>query len=120
MKTLLWLDDYRNPLVDDWLVFSPIDRTSLRVIWVKGYDEFVDWITKKGLPDAICFDHDLNDFKDGIERTGKDCANFLVDYCLDHNLQVPLFNIQSSNPAGADNIRGLLNSYNKYFNESKN
>ena len=26
MKRLLWLDDYRNPLENDWLVFSPIGR----------------------------------------------------------------------------------------------
>ena len=26
MKTLLWVDDARNPLENDWLNFSPIGR----------------------------------------------------------------------------------------------
>lgn len=26
MKTLLWVDDYRNPFENDWLNFSPIGR----------------------------------------------------------------------------------------------
>ena len=25
-KTLIWLDDVRDPLTNDWLVFSPIGR----------------------------------------------------------------------------------------------
>lgn len=26
MKTLLWVDDYRNPFENDWLNFNPIGR----------------------------------------------------------------------------------------------
>lgn len=29
MKTLLWVDDARNPFEDDWLNFSPIGRNCL-------------------------------------------------------------------------------------------
>jgi hypothetical protein len=63
MKTLLWLDDYRDPMQGQWLVFSPIADAEYEVHWVKSYDEFVDWITKNGLPTGICFDHDLSDFQ---------------------------------------------------------
>lgn len=125
---LLWLDDVRDPHTNDWLVFSPIAHTE--VIWVTDYVSFVNWITENGLPDGICFDHDLSDFqamKSGFpemmedvpwpshERTGMDCAKWLVEYCLDNNLKLPAYNIQSANPAGKANIDGLLKSFNKQF-----
>ena len=46
MKKLLWLDDYRNPFEDNWLNFSPIPINQLEVVWVKSYNEFVEWIEK--------------------------------------------------------------------------
>lgn len=46
--TLLWLDDIRNPLEDNWLVFSPITPTE--VVWVKSYEQFTKWIIENGLP----------------------------------------------------------------------
>lgn len=133
MKTLLWLDDYRDPLKDDWLVFSPIEQP-YGVIWVKSYSEFINWIKDNGLPTAICFDHDLG--KDielkahsmGLSKrasrklkvgiyTGMDCAKFIVEYCMDNNLKLPLYNIQSANPVGKENIDGLLKSFIKNSNK---
>ncbi len=126
VKTLIWLDDIRNPLENDWLVFSPIEQP-YEVHWLKTYNEFIDWITINGLPTAICYDHDLSDFqamKNGYpelmedvpnpenEKTGMDCAKWLVEYCLDNNLKIPLYNIQSANPVGKDNIDGLLKNFN--------
>ena len=130
MKKLLWLDDYRNPMERDWLVFSPIPQP-FETIWVKSYKEFVDWIDKNGLPDAICFDHDLaqehydvyhnTDFTleeyyvtNDREMTGYDAAKWLVEYCLDRDLDLPSFNVQSANPAGKINIRGVLTHYNRF------
>lgn len=122
MKTLLWLDDIRNPNdkctegTKSWVnTFSPI-KAPFKVIWAKSYKEFIYWIDKNGLPDAICFDHDLADWAGPHkEMTGMDCAKWLVDYALDNNLALPLYNIQSSNPAGKANIAGLLTSYNKQY-----
>lgn len=128
MKTLLWLDDYRDPYNKevDWLVFSPLSREDLKVYWAKSYDSFVHFITNEGLPDAICFDHDLSDFqafKAGYpdlmedvptpitEKTGFDCAKWLIDYCMDNNKPLPLYNIQSANPVGKENIDKLLKNY---------
>lgn len=129
MKTLLWLDDYRDPMKDSWLVFSPISQP-FNVIWVKSYVEFVNWIKKEGLPDAICFDHDLGEDQHEIrvkagmnkklsrkhkqlEKTGHDCAKWLVNYCLDHKKKLPLYNIQSANPVGKENIRSLLEQFKR-------
>jgi len=133
MKTLLWLDDIRNPFENEgeWLVFSPILQP-FNTIWVKNYNEFVKWIKENGLPDAICFDHDLGEdvaselVSKGVNKkearrkkkefpTGYDCAKWLVNYCIDKNKKIPLFNIQSANPVGAENIRGILNNANKHI-----
>lgn len=114
---MLWLDDKRNPFEKDWIKFSPIQEP-LEIIWVKKYHEFVSWITENGLPDAICFDHDLSDIhikkSTYKELTGMDCAKWLVEYCLDNNVKLPKYNIQSSNPAGKDNIDGLLKGFKKF------
>ena len=133
MKTLLWLDDYRDPMKDNWLVFSPLPREGLEVYWVKSYPEFIEWILNHGLPDAICFDHDLADghyhqnMQEGVlnynsddfnsndyNKTGYHCAKWLIEYCMDNKLKLPLYNIQSANPVGKENIDKLLKNYLKY------
>jgi hypothetical protein len=130
MKTLLWLDDKRNPFENDWLKFSPIQEP-FTTVWVKSYKEFVNHIVINGLPDAICFDHDLGlpnhieRINNGMskrssrklkqqEKTGYDCAKWLVELCMDNHLKLPLYNIQSSNPVGKDNIDSLLKNFIKH------
>ena len=140
MKKLLWLDDIRDPESpmengSTWAEsFSPID-SPYSIHWVKSHHEFVEWIIFNGLPDAICFDHDLGmevalqARENGMskresrklkqkELTGMDCARWLVEYCLDNQLQLPLYNIQSANPVGKENIDGLLKSFIKYQNNN--
>jgi len=134
MKTLLWLDDIRNPFENHWgISFSPIPSEQLgHIEWVKSYNEFTKWINENGLPNAICFDHDLGmdvalAARDkGMskrksrklkqkELTGFDCAKWLVNYCIENNLKLPLYNIQSANPVGKENIDTLLKNYIKHF-----
>jgi len=103
MKTLLWLDDYRNPLKDDWLVFSPIPKP-FDTIWAKTPQQFKAYIMEHGLPDAICFDFDLQSDEDGI-----DCANWLLKYCKRKNLPLPKWNAQSGDPAARKLIDKILN-----------
>ena len=144
-KKLLWLDDFRDPNAFigkgkelqpiTWLEkYNPLDRKCiLQVFWVKNYNEFVLWIERNGLPDAICFDHDLGEehikyyFENGghanppdpskanfKEKTGFDCAKWLIEYCIDKKLKLPVYNIQSANSVGKENINGLLLSFNKF------
>ena len=115
-KKILWLDDYRNP--NDWIdyiksVYPRIVKEPNIIIWVKSYYEFVEYITKYGLPDAIGFDHDLAD-ESPNEKTGYDAAKFLVEYCLENNADLPEFESQSTNPAGRENIINLLNNFKRY------
>lgn len=134
MKKLLWLDDFRNPFLNH----EKNVPQGFEIHWVLNYDQFVEWIQLYGLPELISFDHDLadehytpeyfwNDYQESKkyqdwrsasykEKTGKDCANWLVNYCLDNELNLPDFLIHSANPVGADNIRGLLEGFNKFRN----
>lgn len=134
MKKLLWLDDIRNPkdsIWNGWLLKSGVFPSIFEITWVKSYDEFVTWIEKNGLPDLICFDHDLGEdiarerVSKGMSKrqarkkkretmSGYECAKWLVDYCLDNELDLPKWKIQSANPVGKENINGLLTGFLKF------
>ena len=133
MKTLLWLDDIRDPndtIWTYWMIDSGINPDEFSIIWVKSYSEFTHWITQNGLPSLICFDHDLGEdvakgrVSKGINKrqarilkretlSGFDCAKWLVEFCLDNQINAPEFRIQSANPVGAENIRGLIENFKK-------
>jgi hypothetical protein len=77
---------------------------------VYNYADFVEYITQNGLPDFISFDHDL-----GEDESGYDCAKYLVEYCIEHNLSLPKFSVHSQNPVGKENIERLLNNFSASF-----
>lgn len=125
MKTLLWLDDMRDPKT--YYTMKPKGTASFRVVWVKSFQEFVDYLVDMGVPDAVSFDHDLepehyvpaNLWKDWsqarkhmldarLERTGYDCAVALVKACKLRGAPLPIWGVHSANPIGANDIRGLL------------
>lgn len=109
-KTLLWLDDRLNPNDPrmDWLAYSPVGR-EVEVIWIKNFYEFRNWIELNGLPDGICFDHDL-----GIDTpSGLACAEWLIQYCQSRSLKLPSWSSQSTNPEKKARINRLLNNFLK-------
>ena len=113
MKTYLWLDDLRDPNQSVWYdhYISELDKSVDTLIWVKEFPMFVNYINEFGLPDKIFFDHDLGDDELG---TGYDAAKWLMNYCMDRDLDLPLWSVQSANPVGRQNINGILNNYKKY------
>lgn len=137
-KKLLWLDDIRNPFLDNEGKVGSIKEIHHAIHWVLNYDQFVEYINKFGLPDIISFDHDIGEdqytpeeYWDDYEKskayqeaqtyqdkTGMDCAKYLVEYCMDNNLELPVFYVHSANPVGADNIRGLLTNFKKHYEKS--
>ena len=110
---ILFLDDIREP---DWIFKDTINN---KWVTVRNYDEFVKTITEKGLPVIIAFDHDLGaehympeiKVEDYKEKTGYDCAKWLVEYCSQNNLDLPQCFVHSFNPIGRENIARLLQSY---------
>jgi hypothetical protein len=125
MNKKLFLDDVRQ--VRDACYYMPNPRVYWDEGWdiVRDYNEFVGYIEKNGLPDLISFDHDLADehytepwnvvnhpYK---EKTGFECAKWLVEYCLDNSLKLPEFLVHSANPVGADNIKRYLENAKKHL-----
>ena len=111
---ILFLDDERDAEIT---VNSYLDDEELypnkEITQVYNYDQFIDWIEKNGIPDWIFFDHDL-----GEEKTGMDCAKWLVEKLRKEKKRTPNYFIQSANPCGSANINSLLKCYNKFYNEN--
>lgn len=119
----LYLDDLRVPKMT-YPTTSNSDWTLAR-----NYDEFVKVIEKNGLPFFISFDHDLGtehyadahlfkpiDYSKYKEKTGLDCAKWLVEYCMDNKRTLPKYEVHSANPVGAENIRKYIESYERSIN----
>jgi hypothetical protein len=116
-KIWLYLDDVRIPTEGEWEV-------------VRNYDEFVAHIKMNGLEnyEVISLDHDLGegamveyytnvkpnyelDYNRIPEKTGMDCARYLVAEAMDKKIPLPTIYIHSANPIGASNMIGYINNY---------
>jgi hypothetical protein len=107
----LFLDDLRT--ID--MVYPNYNPKDWNI--ATDYFEFVKLIQKFGLPNFISFDHDLglkSVDANGDEKTGYDCAKWLVDYCLDNNLNLPKWQVHSANPVGRANISAYLNNFDRF------
>lgn len=126
----LFLDDIRNPkdctyVPNSQKEFYLYDEVKWNI--VRDYNSFCEYIVKNEIPEIISFDHDLADehyrqsiynpdkhyskyYTDGTfkEKTGYDCAKFLVDYLIDNNLKMPIIFVHSMNPIGKENIIQLF------------
>jgi hypothetical protein len=125
----LFLDDTRFPKNVTWVDLPPRNWTIVR-----SYKEFVDIINKNGIPQLVSYDHDLGDEAIGEaisksyqsfdytkikEKTGFDCAKFLVEKCMDLNIKHPDFIAHSINPVGKENIEKYINNYNNILDARK-
>lgn len=120
-KIWIYLDDIRTPADETWTV-------------VRSYEEFVALILNVGLDNVerISFDHDLGDtamreYYENVrtnytidyskieEKTGYDCAKWLVTWSMHTGEAIPKVYVHSANPIGAANILGYINNYYKNF-----
>lgn len=118
MSYRLFLDDERMPGQVTWVAF-PSGPYEI----VRTYLQFTNYIIAHGLPEFVCFDHDLADVhyeaflrKEeyiGDKPTGLDCAKWLVEYCHQKKLPFPNFVVHSMNPIGTANIYGYVESARK-------
>lgn len=118
-KIKLYLDDIRTPNSDEWVV-------------VRNYDELVSNIRLNGLDkyEVISLDHDLGDtaqkeyfnnvspnyqldYNNILEKTGLDCAKWLVAESMNSKIPLPQIYTHSANPIGSANIMGYVNNYLK-------
>ncbi len=126
----LFLDDVRNP--NEYLQDTRTWET------VRSYNEFVNIIQKKGLPEFISFDHDLAmehypfmeqngglgnphriPYETYKEKTGYDCAKWLIEFCMKIEQPLPQWQIHSMNMVGRTNIHKILSTY-KHKTETLN
>ena len=98
---------------------NPLASSSLKKCLLLG-----EW------PAKISFDHDLADehyhptmtdpakyeeiAADFKEKTGMDCAKWLIDFCMDNGLKLPEYVVHSMNPSGARNIHSILYNFTKF------
>ena len=113
----LYLDDVRTPKDSGWEV-------------VRSYDEFIKHIQLNRLDayEVISLDHDLGDtamdeyfnnvrdnykidYTNITEKTGLDCAKWLVAESMTSKIPLPQIYTHSANPIGSANIMGYINNY---------
>jgi len=125
-KIRLYLDDVRTPKTpnNEW-----VDGISEWEV-VRSYDEFVAHIKLNGLDayEVISLDHDLGnsamneyynnvhpnytlDYSNIKEKTGMDCAKWLVAESMTTKKPLPQIYTHSANPIGSANIMGYINNY---------
>ena len=125
-KIRLYLDDVRTPKNpnNEW-----VDGLSEWEV-VRSYDEFVAHIQRNGLEnyEVISLDHDLGEtamkefynnvhpnytlnYNNIAEKTGYDCAKWLVAESMKTNIPLPQIYTHSANPIGSANIMGYINNY---------
>lgn len=119
----IFLDDERFPKHVKWTQIPDLPWTIIR-----DYNNFKSLIELKGyLPEFITFDHDLalqhyanlcnseTDYSKYTEKTGYDCAKWLIEYCQINNFKIPDYTVHSLNPVGAKNIINLLENFKANF-----
>jgi hypothetical protein len=125
MKYRIYLDDVRTPISPNNAWVDGITEWTV----VRNYDEFVQKINTIGLEniELISLDHDLGDsamkewhygvvknytinYDNITEKTGYDCAKWLVNKWLDGEPVVKVVT-HSANAVGSANIMGYINNY---------
>lgn len=137
----LFLDDERMPGDVTWC-----EMPSAQYVVVRNFDEFVKHVLTFGVPRFVAFDHDLADqhyrvgfeelrasepwrlqytyddgdlkktFDYGPEKTGYDCAKWLVDFCEERNAKFPDFIVHSMNPVGRARIQAYIDNAKNHLN----
>lgn len=128
MSYNLFLDDTRDPK-DAYLYDEKksLFEETFTVNWivVRNYESFVKVIRDMGLPQVVSFDHDLHfehvrhyaeqtlltgciDYEIFNNKTGKHCADFLVQYAREKGQPLPTCYVHSANDHGRKNIKRAL------------
>lgn len=95
-------------MLNTWRLFLDDERyppdTAFNWKIARNVDDAVYYVNTYGLPTFMSLDHDMGYMK----LSGKDFANWIVNYCLDNQSLLPNFYVHSQNPVGAENINCYL------------
>ena len=109
----LFLDDVREPAQVTWVKLPPFVSWTI----VRNYNQFVEAVTRDGLPEFVTFDHNLTDesysgyYRPVGERTGYHCAKFMVKYCKENRLAFPRYTVHSMNLTGKADIVQMIEQF---------
>ena len=96
----LFIDDERFPVDSSFVV-------------VRSSAEAMDWVKANGIPQHICFDHDL-----GGDDTSMVFLKQLSEWMMDNWKTFPegfSYGIHSQNPVGRENIKGWMTNMLRVF-----
>jgi hypothetical protein len=121
----IFLDDFRHPY-DAFNIWKDTDFLKLKWVIVRSHDEFAKTITDRHSngewPAIIAFDHDLSDEHYDMDfsdmnylkttiPTGYHSAEWLIDFCVQNNLDLPGFKVHSQSTSGRKNITDVLEKF---------
>jgi hypothetical protein len=112
----IFLDDIRVPSMSHNEIKGLGTNYSNSKNWVisRDYFDFCKLIDNHFNDiELISFDHDLACYLDGVEYTGKDAMEYLINYCVDNDKSLPNWYVHSDNTIGRDNIIKLALGYMK-------
>ena len=115
-KVSVFIDDERFPLdiknlmgeffVENWIIIRNYTD------FVKVIDENIENIN------IVSFDHDIACFVGDKEFTGKDCADYLINKCIEKNIKFPNWFVHTQNIIGRQNVISSILTYLKYFEDT--
>jgi hypothetical protein len=122
----LFLDDFRSPYDVFKNTLDPDYENNNSWTTVKSYEDFVNIIESKGLPEIVSFDHDLSqdhylqENQEGdiqylklSEKTGYHAAEWLINFCSEKGVKFPKYKVHSQNSQGKINIIKLIKECTK-------
>ena len=114
----LFLDDERSPEDVFWLVLpQPLCGWTV----VRTVEQFLTHLHEHGRPAFVSFDHDLGEpvDSDGREPNGTTAAHGLIERCLDEGWALPGWAVHSQNPVGRENLRRLLEGFERHTSDGR-
>jgi len=136
-NSVLYTDDKEyNLFIDDQRDLNQtytmtLDKDYIKLKWyiVRSYIEFCSFVENsylkyKSKPRLISFDHDLADehylkrdepipYNTFIEKTGFDCAKWIIKFCHENKIELPLYKTHTMNFVGEKillmNLINILN-----------
>lgn len=99
----IYLDDRRTPSEEGWTI-------------IRSYHDFIFHVNQSfDTIKLISLDYHLND-SISPEKTGLDCAKFLIEYCKKNNKHLPRVIVHDRSISGVQEIIQLVNNY-LFYNE---
>jgi hypothetical protein len=125
-KTLVWLDDIRDPSKSGWLKYIEFyidnDIDNIGIYWVKNLNQLKIHLEVHGLPDIFSFDTIVDSYqidmfdriKNDIEekeKLGYKAVVKVIDYCIKNDLDFPKYHIHSGTKEERNEIINYINNF---------